>query len=99
MDEARRAPARALRLGRGCQEALAILFLLRSSTLASVGLFFSRAVAESFHAVVSGAPFVGHAGGYEVALLRCLVISVLLLIVGPGCFPVVAWLRKTLAGA
>jgi len=44
-------------------------------------------------AVVSGAPFVGHAGGDEVALLY-LVISVLLLTVGSGRFPVDDWLRK-----
>ncbi|NTX17105.1 DoxX family protein [Myxococcus sp. CA056] len=66
--------------------------------LASLGIFFTMAVAVHFHAVIRGDPFVGHTGSYEIALLY-LVIAVVLLTVGPGRFSVDAWLRKRLAGA
>ncbi|MCE9669853.1 DoxX family protein [Myxococcus stipitatus] len=65
--------------------------------LASLGLFFTMAVAVHFHAVIRGDPFVGHTGSYEIALLY-LVIAVAFLTAGPGRFSVDAWLRRKLAG-
>jgi putative oxidoreductase len=65
--------------------------------LASLGIFFTMAVAVSFHAVVRGDPFVAQGGGsYEPALVY-LVIAVVMLTVGPGQFSVDAWLRQRLA--
>lgn len=63
--------------------------------LASLGLFFTMAVAVHFHAVVQGDPFVGRGASYELALLY-LVIAVLMLTVGPGQYSVDAWLRRRL---
>ncbi|MCY0997581.1 DoxX family protein [Myxococcus sp. MISCRS1] len=63
--------------------------------LASLGLFFTMAVATHVHAVVKGDPFVGHAGSYELPLLY-LVIAVVLMTVGPGRFALDTWLRKKL---
>ncbi|MCY1015741.1 DoxX family protein [Pyxidicoccus sp. MSG2] len=65
--------------------------------LASLGIFFTMAVAVFFHAVVRGDPFVAKGGGsYEPALVY-LVIAVVMLTVGPGLYSVDAWLRQRLA--
>ncbi len=54
--------------------------------LASLGLFFTMAVATHMHAIVKGDPFVNPGGGsYELALLY-LVIAILFIVVGPGKF-------------
>ncbi len=66
--------------------------------LASLGIFFTMAVAVHFHAVQRGDPFVGQGGSYEPALLF-LVIAVLMLTVGPGLYSVDAWLRRKLVRA
>ncbi len=56
--------------------------------LASLGLFFTMAVATHMHAIVKGDPFVSPGGGsYEPALLY-LVIAVLFIVLGPGKFSV-----------
>ncbi|AGC48733.1 hypothetical protein MYSTI_07461 [Myxococcus stipitatus DSM 14675] len=64
--------------------------------LASLGIFFTMAVATHFHAVIKGDPFVGHTGSYEIALLY-LALAVAMMTVGPGKFSVDALLRKKLA--
>lgn len=66
--------------------------------LASLGLFFTMAVAVHFHAVTRGDPFVAHGASYEIALLY-LTIAVVLLTTGPGRFSVDAWLRGKLERA
>ncbi len=54
--------------------------------LASLGLFFTMAVATHMHAIVKGDPFVSQGGGsYELALLY-LVIAILFIVLGPGKF-------------
>ena len=55
--------------------------------LASLGLFFTMAVAASMHAFVMKDPFVNMTGGssYELALVY-LGISILFLFAGPGKF-------------
>lgn len=54
--------------------------------LASLGLFFTMAVATHMHAIVKGDPFVSQGGGsYELALLY-LVIAIVLIVLGPGKF-------------
>ncbi|WP_342376915.1 DoxX family protein [Myxococcus stipitatus] len=63
--------------------------------LASLGIFFTMAVATHFHAVIKGDPFVGHTGSYEIALLY-LALAVAMMTVGPGKFSVDALLRKKL---
>lgn len=66
--------------------------------LASLGIFFTMAVAVSFHAFARGDPFVAQGGGasYEPALVY-LVIAVVMLTVGPGQYSVDAHLRQRLA--
>lgn len=56
------------------------------SNLASLGLVFTMIVAAYFHAVLRGDPFVGKGGpSYELAVIY-LVISLLLMLIGPGRF-------------
>lgn len=64
--------------------------------LASLGLFFTMAVAVYTHAVVMGDPFVGMKSSYELAAVY-LAIAVLMLTNGPGKFSVDALLRKKFA--
>jgi putative oxidoreductase len=61
---------------------LALIIGLLTS-LASLGLASTMAVALYIHAIVKGDPFVGRGGSYELALVY-LVVSILLIVLGPG---------------
>jgi putative oxidoreductase len=53
--------------------------------VASLGLLATMVVAAWTHAIVRGDPFVGRGASYELALVY-LVVSLLLLLAGPGRF-------------
>jgi len=64
------------------------LLLGALTSLASIGLAFTMAVAVYFHAVVFGDPFVSKGGGsYELGMLY-FALSIMFFLVGPGKFSV-----------
>ncbi len=64
------------------------------TSLASLGLAFTMAVAVYFHAVVFGDPFVSKGGGsYELGMLY-FALSIMFVLAGPGKFS----LDKTIFG-
>jgi len=64
------------------------LLLGALTSLASIGLAFTMAVAVYFHAVVFGDPFVSQGGGsYELGMLY-FALSIMFFLIGPGKFSV-----------
>jgi len=58
------------------------------TSLASIGLAFTMAVAVYFHAIVFGDPFVSKGGGsYELGMLY-FALSIMFFLIGPGKFSV-----------
>lgn len=64
------------------------LLLGALTSLASIGLAFTMAVAVYFHAIVFGDPFVSKGGGsYELGMLY-FALSIMFILTGPGKFSV-----------